>query len=411
MTHLAAAGGGAAVPSGSRTPADARHRVLVVVALLLTGLSMRTAVTSVGAQLDALQDGLHMSGGVAGVLTTLPVLCFAGIGATAPRLARRLGAHQLTALALATMTVGLLARVTVNASWAFILLSVLALAGGAIANVLMPSLVKQHFPDRIGRMTALYTTAMAIGTTAGAGLTVPFGSLGPSGDQWRTGLASWALFSLVAIFPWLPTLRTDRPARDSHRGISTSALARSPVAWSLTLFFAFQSFQAYVAFGWFAKFFHSYGVSDSTAGWLVAMYAGIQIPVSMAVPNLATRHARGLLATLGTFALAAYVGILLAPVGGSWAWMTLAGASGGMFPMALTLIGLRARDAETTAALSAFVQTIGYVVAGSGPLLFGVLHASSAGWTVPIATLFAALAISLVCGWLASAPRLVDDEI
>jgi CP family cyanate transporter-like MFS transporter len=91
--------------------------------------------------------------------------------------------------------------------------------------------------------------------------------------------------------------------------------------------------------------------------------------------------------------------------------MVLAGVAGGMFPMALTLIGLRSRDADTTAALSAFVQTIGYVVAGTGPFLFGVLHGTSGSWTPPIITLFVALAISVVAGWRACASRYVDDEV
>ena len=161
---------------------DRRHGWLLVAALVLTGLSMRTAVTSVGAVLDDLQAGLHMSSGVSGVVTTLPVICFALIGAATPRLAHRFGAHLLLVLSLVAMTAGLLARAAVGSIWAFVLLSVLALSGGAIANVLMPTLVKRHFPDRIGRMTAVYTTALAVGTTAAAGLTVPFGSLGGGGS-------------------------------------------------------------------------------------------------------------------------------------------------------------------------------------------------------------------------------------
>ena len=379
-----------------------------MVALVLTGLSMRTAVTSVGAVLDSLQSGLHLSSSGASVLTTLPVICFAGIGAVAPWLAHRFGSHQLLVLALTAMTAGLLTRVLVNVGWAFVLLSTFALSGGAIANILMPSLVKRHFPDRIGRMTAVYSTALAVGITAAAGLTVPIGSIG---DGWRTGLASWAVLSLLAIAAWLPTLRHDRPDRSARRTGQAAALQRSPLAWSLMLFFAFQSFQAYVAFGWFAKFFHSHGVSNSTAGALVAVLTAVLIPVSLVAPGLTLRHARAVIVVLGGCALVAYVGMLIAPVGGDWIWMVLAGTGGGMFPVALTLIGLRAREAATTAGLSAFVQTRGYVLAGTGPLLFGVLHGATNSWSLPMATLVLAVVISVVAGWLAAAPRYVDDEL
>jgi MFS transporter, CP family, cyanate transporter len=77
----------------------------------------------------------------------------------------------------------------------------------------------------------------------------------------------------------------------------------------------------------------------------------------------------------------------------------------------LTMIGLRSRTAETTAALSAFVQAIGYIVAGTGPLLFGVLYGATSGWAAPLSLLFIAVTIALVAGWFAAAPRFVDDEL
>ena len=92
-------------------------------------------------------------------------------------------------------------------------------------------------------------------------------------------------------------------------------------------------------------------------------------------------------------------------------WMVLAGVGTGVFPVALTMIGLRARTAETTAALSAFVQAIGYIVAGTGPLLFGVLYGATRHWTLPLALLFAALALAFAAGWLACRERFVDDEL
>src|SRR4029079_3451404 len=123
--------------------APARAGWLVVAAPVLTGPTLRVAVGSVGAQLDELRGGLHASSGVAGVLTTLPVIAFAGMGFLAPVLAHRLGEHRLVARALATATVGLALRALVGNIWLFVLLSLLALAGGAIANVLMPALVKR----------------------------------------------------------------------------------------------------------------------------------------------------------------------------------------------------------------------------------------------------------------------------
>ncbi|MGH8862419.1 MAG: MFS transporter, partial [Jatrophihabitantaceae bacterium] len=225
---------------------DARGRLLVI-ALALTGFSMRTAVTSVGAVLEEIEHGLHTSSGISGVLTTLPVICFAGVGSIAPRMAARLGPHRLLVVALAMSAAGLVLRALAGSVWLFLVLSLVALLGGAIANVLLPSLIKAHFPHRIGPMTAVYTTALAVGTTAGAGLTVPIGRLG---DGWRLGIGSWALFVVVAVLPWLPTLRGERRAGASGSRMPAGALLRSRTAWVLTAFFAAQSMQAYIAFGW-----------------------------------------------------------------------------------------------------------------------------------------------------------------
>ena len=385
--------------------------MLLIAALVLTGLSMRTAVTSVGAVLDDLQHGLHTTSGVMGFITTIPVIAFAGLGAVTPRLSHRYGPHRLLVIALAVMTVGLVARALVSTVWAFSLFSLLALAGGAVSNVLMPSLVKRHFPNDLGRVTAVYTTALAIGLTAAAGLSVPIGDLASKDNGWRLGLGVWAALSALAVLPWLTTLRGDRPDAHAPRGLSATALVRSRTAWLLTLLFAFQSFQAYISFGWFAKLLKAHGISSGTAGAMVAVLAAMSIPISMIVPNVSPRHHRAVVMGLSACYLIAYIGLATAPAGGAWVWMVLTGIGSGTFPLVLTMIGLHARTAETTAALSAFVQAIGYIVAGSGPLLFGVLYGATNHWGWPLALLFGALTVSVVSGWLVSRPSYVDDEL
>lgn len=382
--------------------------VVLVAALALTGVSMRTAVTSVGAVLDEIEHGLHTTSGVAGLLTTLPVVCFAGFGALTPRLAAAMGPHRLLVIGLAIAAAGTLLRAVAPSIWIFLLLSVLALAGGAVANVVLPTLVKVHFRERIGAMTAVYTAALAVGTTAGAGLTVPIGTIG---DGWRFGIGSWALFVIVAVLPWLPTLRREARSETSGTHLPASALLHSRTAWVLTAFFATQSMQAYIAFGWFARFMHAHGVSESSAGWMVALLSALGIPISLLAPNVALHHHRALVSGLVACYVVAYIGLGVAPVGGAWVWMVFTGIGSGMFPLALTMVGLRSRTAETTAALSAFMQAIGYIVAGSGPLLFGILYGVTGSWVLPLGLLWVSLAMAAVSGWWACTPRFVDDEL
>ncbi|HEY1484929.1 MAG TPA: MFS transporter [Micromonosporaceae bacterium] len=383
----------------------------LVVALAVTGLSMRTAVTSVGAALGDIERGLHTNSGVAGLITTLPPLCFAVLGALAPRWSARIGPHRLLVVALLAMTAGLASRALVGSIWTFLLLSVLGLAGGAVANVLMPSLVKTHFPDRIGPMTALYTTMMAIGTTAGAGLTVPIGALGGGPDGgWRLGIGSWAVLSALAVVPWLATLRADESGSAAQTRLPISAVVHSPTAWFVTLFFAFQSVQAYIAFGWFERFLTAHAISASTAGWMVALLSAISIPASMIAPTVPMRYHRPLLVCLAACYAIAYAGLTIAP-DRAWVWMVFAGAGGGMFPFSLTLIGYRTGRPETTATLSAFAQSFGYVIAACGPFLFGTLHQVTGGWAAPFAVLWFALAAALISGWFACRRRTVEDDL
>jgi CP family cyanate transporter-like MFS transporter len=383
---------------------------LLVCALGLTGFGMRTAVTSVGAVLDDLQHDLGLSGTVAGLVTMLPVISFAAFGALTPRLARHVGGHRLLVATLVISGVAMALRpVGSSVPW-FVVGSLLALVAGAVSNVLLPSLVKEHFPDRIGPMTALYTSALAVGTTAGAGLTVPIGTI--TTGSWRGGLASWSVWTLLAVLPWLPTTRRDHSVPEEGRtGVPMNALLHSRTAWALTAFFAMQSWQAYISFGWFARFLDDHGISSGTAGAMVALLAATGIPISLIVPRVAPERLRAVTLLLGACYLVAYVGMAAAPVGGAWVWMLLVGIGSGMFPVALTLIGLRSRTAGTTAALSAFMQSIGYVVAGCGPLLFGALFDATGSWALPMTVLFVALAITVVAAWPSTADRYVDDEL
>ncbi|MDQ2837823.1 MAG: MFS transporter [Actinomycetota bacterium] len=399
------------LPIDEANPAAGSNRLrwLIIGAIAVTGLTMRVAVSSVGAVLDDLEAGLHTSSGVAGIITSLPVIAFAGIGILGPRLAHRFGEHRMLTIALLATTIGLALRAITGNIWLFAVLSMLALSGGAIANVLMPALVRRHFPDRIGAMTAIYTTSLAIGLTAAAGLTVPISNLG--GHNWRFGIGSWAALTAAAILPWLPTLAGDRPSRDDQPPrVPISWMAHSKLAWALALLFGTQSFQAYVAFGWFTNFFRHNQVDATEAGLLVAFFSGLSIPMSMVIPALAVRRQRSMIVVLTSASGLSYLGMFLAPVGGAWLWMLLGGIGSGMFPLTLTMIGLHSREIASTATLSAFVQGIGYLIAGSGPLLVGWLLGINDSWTWPLIILLVVLALSAIAGWYAGRPSFVEDE-
>ncbi|GAB3997229.1 MFS transporter [Nocardioides marmoraquaticus] len=395
-------------------PATARdpRRWLVVVAIVGLALNLRPAAVSVGPVLDDLRPDLGLSGAEAGLLTTLPVLAFALFGALAPRLARVVGPHRLTLLALVAVTVGLSWRSQVGSELPFLALSLLALAGMATANVVLPSLVKLHFPDQVGPLTAVYTTALAVGLTAALTLTVP---IGEAVGGWRTGLLTWALVAAVAAVPWLGLLTRDRrdPGAAPRQGISVLAVGRTSLGRRMALFFGLQSLQAYAVYGWFAVVYRDAGFSPATAGVLVGVIGGLSIPLSLVIPRLvaATDDQRPLMWALMLCYPLGYGGLVLLPVGGAWVWAVLVGIGLCAFPVILTLIGLRARTPEGTAALSGWTQSVGYLFAAVGPFGMGIVHDATGGWTVPLLLLLLLSVPQLLVGLSVARPEHVEDQL
>ncbi|WP_202806030.1 CynX/NimT family MFS transporter [Actinopolymorpha alba] len=383
-------------------------------AVVLLAFNLRTAVASMGAVLGEVRVDLHLSPVVAGLLTTLPVLCFAAFGAVAAGLARRFGSSRVVVAALLTIVVGQAVRVMVSSIPVFLLATGLALAGMAIGNVLIPAFVKETFPGRVGLATAAYTTSMAVGTTLPAALTVPIAEvLG----GWRPGLGVWAVPAVVAVLPWLLLLRGSRSERTITRGgarpLALWDLSRSPLAWSLAVYFGLQSLQAYAAFGWLAQIFRDAGVDAAHAGLLLSILPVVGIPLSLAFPAIAARlpDQRPLVVACGVPYVVGYVGLLLAPRAGALIWVVMLGLGGGAFPLALTMIGLRSRAHDVTARLSGFTQSVGYLLAATGPLAMGALFGVTGGWTVPIGFLLALVAPLMATGLFAARRRYVDDEL
>ncbi|MEV5894168.1 CynX/NimT family MFS transporter [Nonomuraea fuscirosea] len=382
---------------------------LLVLGIVLAALNLRTAVTSVGPLLDQLAGALGMSSVGTGLLTTLPVLAFASVGAITPTLARRLGEHRLLLLALVTLGVGLLARSLVDSAPVFLLSSAVALSGGAVGNVLIPTLIKRHFPARTGIMTTVYTTALAAGTMLAAAATVP---IERASGNWHIALGVWAALAAVAVIPWLALLRSE-PERDrGGRNVGMRRMVGSRLAWMVAIYFGTQSMIAYIMFGWLATILTDNGYSTSQAGLILGVFTALSIPVSILVPLVASRFRDQRPAVVGLVAFYAtgFAGLWFAPASTAMVWVVFVAIGMGSFPLALMMLALRTRTPESTAALSAFGQSAGYLISGAGPLLVGVLREVTGGWAVPYAMIFAVLVAQLVTGLYAGRDRYLEDE-
>lgn len=413
-----------------------RGRLLVIAGILLVALTLRAAVTAVPPVAAEISRDLPLNSLALGLLGMLPPLTFAFFGFLTPFVLRWASVERLTVIAMVVAAIGQIARVFAPDTPAFLALTVIALAGMGAGNVLLPPLVKHYFPDRVGLITALYVTAMSLGTAIPAQLAVPVTeTLG-----WQISLASWAGMNLVAALPWLSSFfRRPTPSlaetehQDSVKTVPVPVPApeqsainqvssrsprkgiriwRSPMALGLTLFFGCTSLNTYAMFAWLPQILSESGLSPAAAGNLLALYAGLGLPMSLLIPVLASRMRNQfpiVLALLSCYA-AGYLGLLLAPAGLTVLWVILAGIGPGTFPLALLLINLRTRTREAAGALSGFCQGVGYAIACLGPSLFGLLHQATGNWAAGFGFLFVVLLVLGVGAFFACRPVYLEDQ-
>lgn len=441
--------------------------VLLVVAVVLFALNMRAGVTSIAPVLQEIQGGLHMSDSLAGLLTSLPTLIFALVGLITPLASRTLGLHSTMLVAMVALSLGLIVRAFMGGSAGFLVFTIVALAGIAITNVLMPAFIKTHFPAKIPTYTAVYSTALTAMAFLSSVVVAPMSHSMSTG--WRGAVGFWGLLAVLAVVPAgiLVALQKkhrlavgDGAAAGDGAGASGAANAditadadvaaptganapgntaaasaavdadaanaaagaepaklwvmfRSKKACALALFFGLQSLHAFVQMGWLAQIFRDYGVSQNYAGMLAGLMQLLSIPGAMLAPALLGKVKNPRLLVAGTAAIAApaYLGMLLAPASVPWLWVILFALANTTFPMALTLIGWSGRSGDTTALLSSFVQSFGFLIASLGPLLVGILLQATTGWTVPLIFCLVLVIPFAIAGYIAAAPGYVDDQL
>lgn len=402
-----------------------RRTLWLGAAVVLLGVNLRPGASAIGPLLAEIRADLGLSAGLASGLTALPGFCFAIFGALAVGIAARVGLTRALAGSAICITVGLLARSIIGSEWPFLALSVLAIAGMAVANVLVPGYIRRTFPGQVPALTSAYSTSLAGGATLAVGLAAPLAARLPGG--WRASLAVWGVTALLAAVGWIAVaIVTGRRERhtasvagadpvavtDSAR-LPMWAAARSPKAWALAVFFGTQSTQAYVQFGWLPQMYRDGGLSPQAAGLMLSVVAGFGIPVSLLMPLLVARvpDLRPLIALLGVLLAVGYAGVLLAPTKMPWVWASALGVSGAAFPLAIALITLRTGDPAVTTSVSGFVQSVGYLLAGIGPFAIGLLHDAAGGWTAPLVLLAACGLPLALAGMRAGSPGLIDTEL
>ena len=383
------------------------QRGLLLASLMLIALNLRPALSSLAPLLRQIEAGTGLSSSAIGLLTTLPVLCLGLFAPLAPRLARRWGSERTLGAILALLAAGIVLRSLLPPLGLF-LGSLIAGASIGILGVLLPALVKRDFPAQAGQPMGLYTMMLCIGAAVAAGATAPLAEA--FDGRWQPALATWALVAVVALLVWLPQLR--QPPTIAPRRGAGGSLWRNRLAWQITLYMGLQSSLAYIVFGWLPTLLMDRGLGMVQAGLMLSGSVMTQLVSALTAPWLATRgqDQRLAIVVVMSLTLAGLLGCLYAPVGSLWLWAVILGlGQGGTFSLALALLVLRSRDAETAGRLSGMAQGAGYSLASLGPLLVGIIHDATHGWA-PMGVLFTLIAVlATLFGLGAGRTRYVND--
>lgn len=390
-------------------------RGVLLLTILVVAANLRPTITAFGSVVGLVAADTGLGPGALGLLGGLPLLAFAVVSPVVHVLSRQLGAERAVLVSTLVLVVATVVRSLPGPVANLWLGTVLMGAAIAVANVVIPELVKQDFSGEVPLVTGLYTTVLGATAAAASGLALPVAELG----GWRLGIGIWGVLTVVAALGW-PLRMRQRAGRGPTSGSgsgSGSPMAdggplpsvwRSPVAWQVSLIMATQGLTYFLLVTWLPSIEVSLGIDPVTAGWHSFLYQIVGIAAGLGVTPFmrGRRDHRAVGVVISLLLIVAVVGLLAAP-GLLVGWLVVAGLSGGgSLVLALALVGERSPSAAAAGRLSGMAQSVGYLLAAAGPWGAGLLFAATGSWTSPLLAVIAVAGVQLVLSLLAGRDRL-----
>nr|WP_231630207.1 MFS transporter [Lysinibacillus sp. ZYM-1] len=376
--------------------------LLLVFGVIFIASTLRMPLTVVGPIVSFIRDDLGISYVLAGFLTTIPLLAFAIISPFAPVVARKLGLELTLFLSTILLAFGIVLR-SLGTTGLLVFGTVLIGVAISFGNVLIPGLLKLKFPYHVGLLMAFFTMSMNLTAGLGAGISYPIAN---SSLGWQGALAVALILVLLTILIWIPQLKMNKPepVTTAHK-TGKQPIWKSPVTWAVTGAMGLQSLLFYTTAAWIPEIYIAQGLAPDKAGWMFSIMQFSQVPMALAVPIIASKMTsqRPLVIMFTSFYLVGFVGVVMEWTTLGILWMILLGLAGGAsFSLAMMFFTLRTRTAFEAADLSGFAQSLGYLFAAIGPILFGYLHDLFGSWNTA-GWLFVVVAMTLfLCSMRAS---------
>lgn len=372
-----------------------RSRELMV--LILIAGCIRAPLTSISPQINQIRNDLGISVSFFGLLTAIPVICFA-LAAPLPYMTffRNISNEFMIVLSLILLGTATIVRSFGNTS-VFFLATVFLGVAIAILNVVTPAIVRRDYPDKITSIMPIYSATLALVASVAAGFSIPMAKF--FNGSWRIGISIWAILPLLTALLWIPVLlKAKSTAYTSVNHWNT--LLKSSSAWMVTIYMGLQSTLFYVQIAWLPKILMDQGYGETKAGALLGFTTFSGFIFTFALPLIFGRGANQkfsilLTALPGVFGFA---GVHYLSTRWTIPSLILISATHAALPVALALIAMKSPTPEQTGHLSAMAQGIGYGICALFPAAFGLIYQATNSWTIAINMLIAICLIQAVIG-------------
>lgn len=393
-------------PSYDRLPLVAM--LVLLAALLLLGANLRSPLTSLAPVIANISEDLQIGPAIAGLLTSIPVLCFGIFTPIAALLIGRVGVEASIFITLSGVAIGSIVRAMggIEAAMAGTMIIGLSITIGNIACLMV---IARDFRKNASVVNGLYSASLSVGTMITSALTMPLALI----FGWRIAIASWAFWAVFAIFAWILAIHLKKRAKRSLRAEAARRLhdhaprpishaskpsarprtiivqeegpvLKRPIVWMLAGCFAMHTFVYYALTAWLPTYLtHAIALSEVEAGYAASVFQILGLSGSFLIPVMAAKDRfswPSLMIFISALWIMTPLGLVIAPTW--WPLWSLFGGicCGGGFTVIFTLVIRIAHNVEDSRNISATVQGVGYIVASTSPFLTGFIHQATGDW-------------------------------
>ena len=361
-----------------------KHNFLILLGIILLSANLRMVITSIPPLLNFIQQSLHISKSIIGILTTIPLICFALLSVIVPPIAKKIGNELSIFVSLIILLIGNSFRIF--SSSLMIIGTIFIGIGLTFLNVLLPSLVAEYYPNKTSLLTSIYTLIMTLCSAVSAGISVPLTNI----LSWQKTILIFSIPIIINIGVWTPILKENsvpqKEIQQKQNEINYNHIVwYKKTAWAMALYAGLESLIFYTLITWLPTIVVSRGLSSDTGGMLLSLFQFFSLPSAYIIPIWAekSKHQNTIILLIGLGFLIGIGGMLVNTTNIyilACLFIILGLSATGAFSLLMTLFNLKTTNHQQSAAISGMSQSVGYVIAAIGPVTFGYIHNIINAW-------------------------------